>query len=143
MFEAIRSRITVVGDCWLWQGAKDRHGYGQIRRSSGLYSTHRVMCEAEHGPAPPGKPFALHSCDTPACCNPKHLSWGNRSRNVRENRDRLGTQATQKLTREQAYAIKYLEDYTRRGAQARVAEKYGVSRVTVNHILKGRQWSDI
>lgn len=139
MFEAIRARCEVVGACWIWQGSKDRHGYGQKRINNLLVYTHRYMFEAVHGPSPEGKHFALHSCDTPACCNPAHLSWGDRSRNAIENRDRLRTHAMQKLTRDEAHAIKYTET----GSQAAIARRYGVSRVTVNHIRKGRQWADL
>lgn len=122
--------------CWLWPGARDRYGYGQIRGDK-LYYTHRIMCPGQpHGDARE----ALHKCDAPLCCNPSHLVWGTRSRNIREARDRLHNHVHQKLTREQAYAIKYLETGLTYKA---IAEKYGVSKVTVGHIKTNRQWRDV
>lgn len=48
----------------------------------------RIACFLAHGPAPEGKPHALHSCDNPACCNPNHLRWGSVKDNVRDALER-------------------------------------------------------
>lgn len=85
---------------------------------------------------------ACHSCDNSSCFEGAHLSWGTRQRNVLDNRDRLGTHATQKLTRDQAYFIKY-HSPKGRGCQAALAREYGVSPVTISHIITGLQWADL
>ena len=120
----------------------DGQGYGQVRREGKLYLVHRLACAAHHGPAPVGYPDSLHSCDNPLCFSGDHLSWGNRSRNEREKRDRLGTHSKQVLSREQAYYIKYVAP-RHRGQGAALARQFGVSRVTISHIWLGRQWADI
>lgn len=61
-------------NCWVWQGAKVRNGYGVVMAPGErrLHYTHRVMFEDEHGPIPPGMQID-HLCRNRACCNPAHL----------------------------------------------------------------------
>lgn len=42
---------------------------------------HRMACFLAHGPHPPGKALALHTCHRPNCLNPGHLYWGSASHN--------------------------------------------------------------
>lgn len=63
--------------CWLWPGANNGQGYGQINvelpdgRRAPRY-VHRLMYEAHVGPIPAG--FTLdHLCRTPQCARPTHL----------------------------------------------------------------------
>lgn len=69
-------------ECWPWQ-AKARlvTGYGLLniyvtegRRRNVVAS--RIVCKIAHGEPPYEGAHALHSCDNPPCCNPKHLRWG-------------------------------------------------------------------
>lgn len=57
--------------CWIWQGYKDRDGYGLVRKSSRKVA-HRVVYEQEFGPVPEGKVLD-HRCRRRACVNPMHL----------------------------------------------------------------------
>lgn len=67
--------------CWLWHGAKDKRGYGQMSVGSKTrYATHVSLILA-------GRPLrqgecACHHCDTPACVNPDHLFSGDQKANV-------------------------------------------------------------
>ena len=74
-------------DCWLWTGARDRHGYGRInyRTEDGPHRSvpaHRIsylLCV--------GNPQGLsvcHTCDNPPCVNPSHLFLGSQSDNMRD-----------------------------------------------------------
>lgn len=72
--------------CKLWTGYKNQDGYGMRRVKIGgkwlVRGVHRLACIDAHGPPPPGKPEAMHSCDEPACYEPTHLSWGSRRDNM-------------------------------------------------------------
>jgi len=84
------SRVDIRSDavCWPWVGAKSTFGHGRVKVGGRLYLPHRLVyhiaCEAlpadndhdYHGPV------VMHSCDNPACCNPKHLSIGTQRQNV-------------------------------------------------------------
>lgn len=76
-------RLTDSG-CIVWTGPTNNKGYGVIRHNSRLKTVHRLMCLWVHGPAPKGKPFALHTCDNPPCIRPDHLYWGTQADNMRD-----------------------------------------------------------
>ena len=72
-------------DCWIWNGAKDKHGYGRIstRRDESPAKAHRISYEMRYGPVPDGL-FVCHRCDTPSCVNPEHLFAGTQKENMQD-----------------------------------------------------------
>src|SRR5262245_53660367 len=70
--------------CWPWLAGRQSMGYGVFK---GILA-HRIVCFFRHGAPPEGKPYAIHSCDNPICCNPRHLRWGAPKDNVRDAMDR-------------------------------------------------------
>jgi integrase len=73
--------------CLLWTGAKSA-GYGRIKVSGQLALAHRAAAYAV-GIIPAlfdrtREVCVLHSCDTPACCNPQHLSAGSLNDNMED-----------------------------------------------------------
>ena len=126
-------------ECWLWIGGHLPKGYGTLRKWNGTkwistYAHREVLIATVGEPTDPSA-HALHSCDNPACCNPKHLSWGTNSKNRREARDRLHNQGNQKLIPSQVEEIrsdsrKYQE----------IADAYLVHLSTVALIKQNRSW---
>jgi hypothetical protein len=74
------------GNCWLWIGAKNSDGYGNLGwRHEGQnrpLAAHRVAYWIEHGKQPDG--FVMHACDVPSCVNPDHLLLGTHADNMRD-----------------------------------------------------------
>src|SRR5690606_29588626 len=77
--------------CWPYLGGRDKDGYGRFAigsRSDGSRRTvraHRFAFEAAKSESVPGDKLLCHTCDNPACCNPRHLFVGDALAN---NRDR-------------------------------------------------------
>lgn len=63
------------GGCWLWTGARNHLGYGQIQVSvqAGRRGAHRVVFELLRGPIPDWSEDLDHLCRNTSCVNPDHL----------------------------------------------------------------------
>lgn len=74
-----------LGDCWVYNGAKDKLGYASIwYRENGKPRTrrvHRVVYEYFKGAIPDGLVID-HLCRNPSCCNPSHLEAVTNRENV-------------------------------------------------------------
>ncbi len=69
--------------CWRWTGARVTTGYGVLRINRKPVLTHRLMYAHTHGDIP-RMAVVMHSCDTPECCNPKHLTIGTHKENTQD-----------------------------------------------------------
>jgi hypothetical protein len=69
--------------CWLMRTAPSSNGYGRLTRAGKTLASHQVSHELFHGAVPNGY-VIRHTCDTPKCCNPNHLTTGTRSENARD-----------------------------------------------------------
>lgn len=142
--------INKITDCWEWNGSK-RSGYGRMivgSRSDGTrrsVSAHRVSYELLYGEIPEGMEVC-HKCDNPCCVNPNHLFVGTRQDNI-DDRERKGRnivfvgeeQGRSKLTKKAVKDARWERAYKGTTYQA-LADKYGVSKKTMQNAIKGITW---
>lgn len=89
--------VLVPNGCWMWQGARDRHGYGRwsSRRWPGSALAHRRAFESERGLLDSSLTLD-HLCRVPGCVRPDHLEAVTQAENVQ--RGRKGNQNIGKTT---------------------------------------------
>lgn len=127
------------GGCWIWDGAKNNKGYGQIGDGTRVVLAHRVSFELRNGPIPSGMQV-LHGCDNPACVNPEHLFLGTAKDNMqdmhRKGRGQSGSSHRwARLSDVDVTAIRSIVGLT----QQEIADRYGVSRAAVSLIRANKR----
>ena len=81
--DRVIDKLLVGDDCWVFLGAKDKHGYGHIARNRGSsIPAHHITFEFFRGQIPPGKELD-HTCVNPPCARPSHLDPVTHLENIR------------------------------------------------------------
>ena len=136
--------------CIEFTGYRQKNGYGVKRRGPRTFLAHRLAYEDAFGPIPEGM-CVCHRCDNPACVNPEHLFLGTHEENMADmvrkgrspkhskSRDMRGVRNSRhKLTEETAtWAMARM---LAGEPQKSVAQAFGVSPVTINHLWTGKNW---
>lgn len=71
-----------VGDCLVWQGARNDCQYGQVWSEGRLLYVHRLAYEWAFGPIPDGLRID-HLCRNTLCVEPLHLEAVTHGENIR------------------------------------------------------------
>lgn len=132
--------------CCLWEGYVQPSGYGRFMLNGKAVRSSRFAYAAFRGPIPAGM-CVLHSCDTPACVNPKHLRVGSIAENNAEkeakgraNHPRGLQHGRLKLT---PGVMRTVRRMLASGAtQARVASATGISRASVYNVANNSTSAD-
>lgn len=146
-----RVAVKDESQCWLWIGSKNNRGYGHFwtKTPDGprKYLAHRISYELA-SPRFDHTLFVCHSCDVPACVNPRHLWLGTPSDNMkdsfkkgRKQVPRLSGEACggAKLSGSQVEEIRHIYK-TDRPKQRDLAKSFGVCQRTINMIVRGITW---
>lgn len=130
--------------CWLWVGALNTKGYGQLWHNGKLRFAHRLSYQNYVGPIAEGMDMC-HRCDVPVCVNPEHLWPGSTSENIidcvvkgRANRA-LGEQnGKSRLTND---GVRYIREMAAQGVEYTViAKTLSIAPSTVGQVANGKSW---
>lgn len=81
---------------WLWQGHKDKDGYGQFWFQRRAHWAHRVSFALFNGPIPDGMSINhKRTCLNPSCVNPRCLELLTVSENSIERNERYACVSTE------------------------------------------------
>ena len=71
--------------CWIWQGPKQRRGYGLMAHKyiPGA-RVHRVVYQLAYGQHLGRWDYVCHACDVTSCCNPAHMWIGTPADNQKD-----------------------------------------------------------
>ncbi len=135
------------GDHWIWSGAKDKDGYGNLYYHGSHMLAHRLSYILHYN-IDPNELYVLHKCNNPRCVNPNHLFLGTQKDNMKhmfesgrskpnkgENNGRsVVTWPVVRQIREEyiKYRIPYVE----------LAKKYGISKSEISYIVRNEHWTD-
>jgi hypothetical protein len=141
--------------CWPWTAGMFSTGYGAFKVDGRTLKASRMAYELSHGPL--GLLQALHHCDNPPCCNPRHLYAGTVQDNVRdrdargrrptgdqvpyENRARGSRHPDAALNETQVAQIR--SELQRGCSYANLADRYGVSKGAIAFIARNRTWKHV
>jgi hypothetical protein len=131
--------VKLENGCWQWRAHTDKDGYGFLPGAHNNIRAHRLSYELHIGQIPPGL-IICHHCDNPGCVNPGHLFIGTQKDNaqdaLRKKRHYVGEKnGRSKLTEEN---VKEILNSSLNGQK--LAEKFGVTRSTINHVRRRTTW---
>lgn len=138
-----------MSGCWLWTGAVKDYGYGVIglgRREDGIEKAHRTSYRLYKGEIPDGA-VVMHSCDTPSCVNPAHLSIGTLSDNMRDcvhkRRNFIPNNCGENAKWAKLTVDAVIDIRQRLKTGVDYAKQYGVSKSAIYEIWRGRNWASM
>lgn len=151
--------VSQPDHCWLWNGPRDKNGYGRISAAGTKQPTlraHRVAWELKNGAIPAGL-LVLHRCDNPPCVNPAHLFLGTTADNnadmMKKGRHVSGPALDpSKMARGSAHglakltedAVRYIREAAEHGAPATIlCLRFGVSPDAVRRVITRKTWRHV
>lgn len=133
-------------NCWLWKASLSTGGYGRCSVGDGIWeNAHRVSYRINKGDIPDNL-VVRHKCDVRNCVNPNHLEIGTMKDNtqdmIKRGRHKFITPSPKpgelnpmsKLSNQNRKDIYNLVSAGRR--RKSIAEDFGISRQTVDNIMK-------
>jgi len=140
------SHVDTSGNCWVWTGATDSHGYGHFRDHGVTYAAHRFSYCLTYGPMPENKPDVLHTCDNPPCCRPEHLFAGTNADNNRDaaqkGRSARGERnGHAKLTAQDVQQLR--QAYIAGETQTSLSSRLNMAQSSISAIVRRRKWKHL
>ena len=134
--------------CWWWTASKNGTGYGLFNFDGKQHLAHRIAWELHNDSKIPDGLLACHTCDQPACVNPRHIYIGTHQDNANDvtERDRWNHKkgedaAASKLTNKDVLAI--VARFNSGESGRAIAADYDISFSVVHNIMGGKTWAHL
>jgi HNH endonuclease len=152
------SRVDASGGrdaCHDWTGSRVNappNDYGRlyvwVAGVDHQYRAHRVAYILIHGEPPPERPYILHGCHRPPCCNPNHLLLGTHQENMDDmvaagRQSRLFGETNPSAVLTEATVLEVLRLYGEGFTQEQIAGIVGASLDAIQRVLTRRAWTHI
>jgi len=143
------SKVIVPPDssqCWTWTGARGHKGHGAFAPDGSIprmMNAHRWIYQHVNGVDLPSDVFVCHRCDNPPCVNPDHLYAGSHQDNMRDMRVRARAARGEHNARSRLVEADVRAIRSSRQTQKFLAQKYRVSKSTIQLIQHRRTWRHI
>lgn len=136
------SKIEKTNHCWFWRAGRDKQGYGVFWDGEKNVRAHRFAYELWVGLIPEGQ-IVRHTCHTPSCVNPDHLTTGTHQDNSNdkvfaERHPRGGTHGRSVLSETQVKEI-----YEANGTNTEIACAFNVDIKTIWLIRNNKTWVEL
>lgn len=134
--------------CWGWKSFLNSTGSGMLGVVGSMISAYRLSYILHKGPIPQGL-LVLHKCHNRICTRPDHLYLGTNKDNTRDmieaGRNRFSKQHSLLCTKLNPEKVSIIKRLLREGelTQQVIANKFGVSRGTVQDIKRNKMWRNI
>lgn len=148
------NRYIVPGnseDCWLWQGYRNKEGYGILGMSSGgNEKAHRLAYALYKGDVPENI-FVLHKCDNTSCCNPSHLFLGTHTDNMqdmykkgRHKIEYVSGSKSKCCVLKPSFVLLARELWlTKKWTQGELAKLFNCSQQCISNLILGKTYQDV
>lgn len=131
-------------DCWIWQRSKTKLGYGKcvFQHRKDFWGAHQLAWFLTYGKIPEGM-HVCHSCDVPACINPKHLFLGTPFDNMQDawKKGRFKNHAKAKLSAIQVREIRL--QYKEGISISEICDRFSISDPQAYKIVHRQCWKQI
>lgn len=147
--ERFEASVEKSDGCWLWLGAPQSQGYGEMLINGRHYLAHRLSYELFKGPIPEGLEVC-HECDNPPCVNPDHLFLGTHRDNMRDmaqkGRAAIAGPAGERhgMSKLTVSDVREIRQRAAIGHSYRqLAEAFGVDSTNISLIVRRKAWKAV
>lgn len=141
-------KTSHVNGCWIWNGCRNKEGYGRFHFKMKRQGAHRISFLFKNGHIP-SQMLVCHSCDNPSCVNPNHLWLGTDQQNMNDRglkgRNKVGIGERQHLAKLNAALVMEIRDkfIPKKMGAKKLSQFYNVSHHAIWCILKRKTWKHI
>jgi hypothetical protein len=140
--ERFWEKVDKSGDCWEWQGAIAKTGYGVLNVGRKTTKAHRVSWVLHFGEIPENT-MVCHKCDNRKCVRPDHLFLGTAKLNNDDalSKGRMQYRKWSKLTKEKVLFLR--QRYLSVDEIKVYADQFGVHWTVAYRAQRGKTWRDL